>query len=204
MHISIQMTIHILFGWVFVMHISVQMTIHILIGFCHAHICTNEYPFLCVWVFVMHISVRMTIHFVFVWVFVMHISVQMTIHFLLYGFLSCTFLYEWLSIFIWVFVMHISLRMTIHILFEFVFVVHISVRMTNHILFCIGFRHAHFCTNDYLYSFGFSVMYIFIRITICSQFLSNTFLLNGNSEFLGVFRSNVLVSPCAQCSPTLE
>ena len=135
----------------------------------------------------------------------MHISVRMNIHFFFNGFLSCTFLYKWLSIPFWMgFVMHISLRMTIHTLFEFVFVVHISVRMTNHILFCIGFRHAHFCTNDYLYSFGFSVMYTFIRITIWSQFLSNAFLLNGNSEFLCIFSSNVSVSPCVQCSSTRE
>ena len=62
MHISVRMTIHILFVWVFVMHISVRMTIHLLMGFRHAHLCTNDYPFLVVWVFVMHISVRMTFH----------------------------------------------------------------------------------------------------------------------------------------------
>ena len=56
----------------------------------------------------------------------------------LHEFSSCTFLDQWLYIFLWVFVMHISVQMTIHIL--------------------MGFRHAHFCTNDYPYSYGFSVM----------------------------------------------
>ena len=46
MHISVRMTIHIVFVWVFVMHISVRMTIHIIF----------------VWVFVMHISVRMAVY----------------------------------------------------------------------------------------------------------------------------------------------
>ena len=64
---------------------------------------------------------------------------------------------------------------------------HIYVRMSIHILF------------EWV-----SVMHISVRIAICSQFLSNAFLLNGNSEFLGVFTSNVSVSPCVQCSPTRE
>ena len=51
--------------------------------------------------------------------------------FLLNEFSSCTFLYEWLPF-----------------LFEWVFVMHISVRMTT-ISFWMGFRHTHFCTNDY-------------------------------------------------------
>ena len=57
---------------------------------------------------------------------------------------------------------------------------HIFVRITVHIL--MGSFHAHFCTNEYLYSYGFSlctslykwlsiflwvfVMHIFLRITI--------------------------------------
>ena len=63
--------------WVFVIHISVRMTIHVIMGFCHAHLCTNYYPYyfrissctslyellsMLLWVFVMHIFVRMTIH----------------------------------------------------------------------------------------------------------------------------------------------
>ena len=82
----------------------------------------------------------------------------------LYGFSSCTCLYEWLSIFLWVFVMHISVRMTIHFflngfssctflyewlsIFWWIFVMHISVRMTT-ISFSMGFGHAHFFMNDY-------------------------------------------------------
>ena len=83
----------------------------------------------------------------------------------LYGFSSCTCLYEWLSICLWVFVMHISVRMTIHIILMgfchvhvctndypfpcvWVFVMHIPVRMTIN-FFSMGFRHAHLCTNDY-------------------------------------------------------
>ena len=108
------------------------LSISFWIGFPHAHIFTNDYPFLCSQVFVMHISVRMTIHILIEWVFVMHISVRMTIHFFVHGFPSCTFLYEWLSIFICVFFMNISVRLTIQILFEWFFVVHISVRMTIH------------------------------------------------------------------------
>ena len=104
------MTIHIILVLVFLMHISVRMTIHILIGFRHAHLCTKNYPFLCGSVFFIHISLRMTIHILFVLVFVLHIYVRFTIHiligfrqahlctndyeFFLFGFPSCTFLYE--------------------------------------------------------------------------------------------------------------
>ena len=56
---------------------------------------------------------------------------RMTIPLLLYGFSSCTCLYEWLSI-----------------SFEWVFVMYIFVRMTT-ISFWMDCRHAHFCTNDY-------------------------------------------------------
>ena len=65
--------------YVFVMHISVKMTIHIILGFCHAHLCTNDYPdyfrFLSctslykwisrlLWVFVIHISIWMTLQII--------------------------------------------------------------------------------------------------------------------------------------------
>ena len=61
------------------MHISIQMTIHILLGFRHSHLCMNDYPHsygfssctslfewlsIFFWVFVMHISVRMNIHII--------------------------------------------------------------------------------------------------------------------------------------------
>ena len=133
------------------MHISVRMNIHILMGFCHAHLFTNDYQYCSC-------MVSSQAHFCTLF---------------LYGFLSCTFLYEWLSIFLWFFVMHIFVRMTIHFLvygflsctflyewlsisFEWFFVMHISVRMTA-ISFWMGFCYAHFCTNDYhLFLNGFS------------------------------------------------
>ena len=158
--------------------LNVHINIYILYGFSSW---TSLYEWLSIflWVFVMYIFVRMTIHIILVWVFVMYISVRMTIHNLM-GFRHahlCTYDYPFPCV--------------------GVFVMHISVRMTT-ISFWMGFRHAHFCVNDFRYSFGFSfVMYINVRMTICSQFLSNAFLLNGNSEFLGVYSSNVLVSPCA-------
>ena len=49
--------------------------------------------------------------------------------------MSCTTLYEWLSILFLVFVMHIFVGMTIYII--------------------LGFRHAHFFTNDFPYYFWF-------------------------------------------------
>ena len=112
------------------------------------------------------------------------------------GFSSCTCLYEWLSIFLWVFVMYMFVRMTIH-------------------FFWMGFRHVHFCTNNYQFLLdGFSsrtclyewlsisfewvfVMYMFVRMTI--QFLvyglsSFTFLygwlsisLNGFSSYICLY-----------------
>ena len=115
----------------------VRMTIHILMGFRHVHFCTNDYPFL------------------FEWAFVIHISAQLTIYFFWNGFLSCTSLYEWLSI---------SL--------------------------CMGFCHAHFCTDDYHFFFyGFSsciFLYKWLFISLCiglghAYFCSNDyhFFLNG-------------------------
>ena len=117
-----------IFLWVFVMYIFVRMTIHIMLA--------------CV--FVIHISIRMTIHILMG--FVMHIFLRMTIHFLVYGFSSCTFLYEWLSIY-WV-SSCTFLYEWLPFLFESVFVMHISVRMTT-ISFWMSFRHAYFCTNYY-------------------------------------------------------
>ena len=100
----------------------------------------------------------------------MHISIRMITIFFLYGFSSCTFLYEWLPF-----------------LFEWVFVMHISVRMTT-ISFWMDFRHAHFCKNDYHFFLnGFSsctflyewltflfewivVMHISVKITTISLY----------------------------------
>ena len=153
-------------------------------GFRHAHFCTNYYPYS-------------------------------------YGFSSCTFLYEWLSIFIWAIVMHISVRMTTHLIFESVVVMHSSVRMTIHFYVC-GFSSCIFLYEWLSIFMRFSLCtFLYERLSIfflnrfssCTflcewlslyQFLSNAFLYNGNSEFLGVFISNVSVSPCAQCSPTHE
>ena len=102
------------FAWVNVMHIFVRMTIHILMGFRHVHLCTNDYPYYSCMCF-RHVHLCTNDYpFPCVWVFVMHIFLRTTMHSLVYGFSSCTFLYEWLSI---------SL--------------------------CVGFRHAHFCTNEY-------------------------------------------------------
>ena len=122
-----------IFFWVFVMHISVRMIIHILIGFCHAHLFTNDYPY--------YFRCR-------------HVHLCTNEYPYYTGILSCTFMYEWLSIFLLVFVMHISLRMTIHIILGVV--MHIYVRMTIHII--LGFRHAHVCTNDYVYYFCVSLL----------------------------------------------
>ena len=66
----------------------------------------------------------------------------------LYGFSSCTCLYEWLSIFLWVFVVYMFVRMTIHINL-------------------MGFRHVHVCTNDYPFPCEWVfVMHIPVRMTI--------------------------------------
>ena len=106
----LQMTVHI--SLCFVMHNSVQMTVHIIFGFCHAHLCTNDYPY-------------------YFW------------------FLSCTSLWEWLSILFLVFVVHIFVRMTIHIIF--------------------GFCHAHLCTNDYpYYLFILSCIFLYEGLSIFS------------------------------------
>ena len=83
-----------------------------------------------------------------------------------YTFLSCTILYEWLSILYYMFC-HAQLWMTIHII--------------------LGFRHAHLCTNDCPYHYRFSsftslyewlslflwvfVMHISLRMTIHILFI---------------------------------
>ena len=57
-----------------------------------------------------------------------------------YGFSSCTYLYKWLSIFFL-----IGFFSSCSLLYEWI-----------SISFCNNIRHAHFCTNDYRYSYGFS------------------------------------------------
>ena len=95
--------------------LNVHISIWFCMGFCHAHLCTNDYPYsygfssstsLYEWLsilFFYEFSSCTSLYewlSIFLWVFVMHIFVWMTIHFFVYGFSSCTFLYEWLSIFI--------------------------------------------------------------------------------------------------------
>ena len=145
---------------VFMMHISVRMTIPIHISFPHAHFCTYDYPY-SFWMGFRHAHFcKNDCSFLCIRVFVMHISVRMTINFIVYGFSSWIFLYEWLSI------LCVNGFSSSTFLYEWL---SISLWM--------DFRHSNFCTNDFPYSFGFFVMYIFVRITICSQFLSNAFLL---------------------------
>ena len=186
--------------WLYVLSCTIcTFNVHINICFCmgfrHAHLCTNDYPYSYGFLSCTFLYERLCIIF-------------------LNGFSSCTFLYKWLSIFLCMGVRHAHFCTNdypFHCVW--VFVMHVSVRMTIH-FFVHGFCLAHFCTNYYPYSYVFSsfkflyewlsifflnwflVMYIFVRMTICSQFLSNAFLLNGNSEFLGIFSSNVSVSPC--------
>ena len=127
------------YEWVFVMYISVRMTIHFFwMGFRHVHVCTNSYPIPCECIVVIYISVRMTTISLCMDCRHLHFCTN-DYHFFLNGFLSCTFLYKWLSISFWMdFVMHISAQMTIH-------------------FFWMVFRHSHFCTDDYLYLLnGFS------------------------------------------------
>ena len=172
------------------MHIFLRMTIHILMGFRHEHLFMNDNPY-------------------YYFMGFRHAHLCTNDYPYSYGFSSCTSLYEWLFISLCLVFCHahfctnhISVWMTSHILMSLQHA-HLCTNDYSYI-FCLCFYHAHFCTNDYPYSFGFFVMYIFVRMNICSQFLSNAFLLNDNSEFLGIFSSNVSVSPCAQCSPTLE
>ena len=97
------------------MHISAQITIHILMGFLS---CTYFYEWLSILfeVFVTHISVRMTIHFI--WGF-RHAHLFKNDYPDYNGFLSCTYFYEWLSILFLFFVMHIFVGMTIQIMMGF-------------------------------------------------------------------------------------
>ena len=165
MHISVRMTFHFWFSsctslyewlsillWVFVMHISVRMTIHILIGFCHAHLCTNDYPFI--------------IEFC-------HVHLCTNDFPYSYKFLSCTCLYEWLSIFFWVFVMHISVQMTIRTLLDF----------------C----HSHICTNDSPFFKCLFVFHIFLRMIIHFLFSSSTSFYEWLSILLLVFFMHIFV-----------
>ena len=117
--------------------LNVHISICFCMGFRHAHLCTNDHPYYSCMGF-------------------RHAHLCTNDYPYSYGYSSCTFLYEWLSIFISVFVIHISVRMTIQIIFEWVFVMHIHVLMTT-IYFWIGFCHAHFCTNGHhFFLYGFS------------------------------------------------
>ena len=147
MYMFVQMTIHFLVYGFLSMHISVRMTIHFFwMGFHHAHLCTNDYPFLLMGFRYEHFCTN-DYPFLFEWIIVMHISVQRSniyfwmdcchalfctkeCHFFLNGLLSCTFLYDWLPF-----------------IFQWIVVMLISVRITT-ISFWIDFCHAHFCTND--------------------------------------------------------
>ena len=101
------------FEWVFVMHISVRMTkISFWMDCLHLHFCTNDYHFFSIYCRRLHFCTN-------------------DYHFFLYGFLSCTFLYEWLPF-----------------LFEWIVVIYISVRLTT-ISFWMECRHFYFCKNDY-------------------------------------------------------
>ena len=118
-YISVQITT-ISFEWIVVINIFVRMTtISFRIDCCDARFCANDYhfflngfsscTFLCEWlpslfewIFVMHLSVQMTTNS-FIWVFVMHIMYKWLSIFFVFGFSSCTFLWEWHSIFFWFF-----------------------------------------------------------------------------------------------------
>ena len=100
-----------------------------LYGFRHVHLCTNDYPYF--------MGFRHA-HFC-----------TKDYPFLLNGFSSCIFLYKWLPfLFELVFVMHISVWRTIHI-FLTGFSSCTFLYEWLSISFFIGFRHAHFCANDY-------------------------------------------------------
>ena len=91
-----------------------------------------------------------------IYIFGMNIVLDVYISVLaLHMFLSCTTLYEWLSILFFVFVMHISVRMTMHIIF--------------------GFCHAHLCTNDYPYYFWFSSCTTIADLTNVISVIGGTF-----------------------------
>ena len=107
------------------------MNIHIISGFCHAYLCTNDYPYYF-WFTSLKISVRMTINIILV--SAGNAVVRTTIN-ILFGFCHaylCTNDYAYYYRFT-------SLK--------------ISVQMINYII--LGFRHAHLCTNDYKCYFWF-------------------------------------------------
>ena len=154
--------------------------------FCHVQFCTLNVPInICFCVGFRHVHLC-TNDYPYSYGFSSCTGfVRMTFHFLLYWFSSSTFLYEWLSIYFeLVSVMYVFLRMTIHFFLNGFSSCTFLYKWPS-ISFWMGFCHAHFCTNDY-------------------HFFLNAFLLNRNSEFLGVFSSNVLVSPCVQFSSTGE
>ena len=129
----------IIFEWIFVMHVSVRMTtISFWMDCRHARFCAHDYhlflnglsscAFLYKW-----------LPFLFKLILVMHLSVQRTTIYFLNGLSSCTFLCKWLPFrCIWFFVTHILWN-------KFTYSLHMD------------FRHAHFCANDFPYSFGFSM-----------------------------------------------
>ena len=234
MHISVQMTLHII---IYLLHAhictndftyyywfssctSLYKWLSILFFiFCHAHICTNDYPYY--FLFSSCTSLYKLLSLIF-WFCHAHLCTNDYPYY--FWFSSCTYPYEWLSILFLVFVMHISVQMTIHNVFVFVlhisvgmtihiifgFVMHISVQMTINIIF--GFCHAHLCTNDFFVPNFFPIH--FCQTGIFSCFLVSfsginiwgrePWCLSSRGEFLGVFISNVSVSPSAQCSPTGE
>ena len=164
---------------------NVHISICFCMDFCHANLCTNEYPYYSCMGFC-------------------HAHLCINDYHILMGFHHAHFCTnEYLFLCIRVFVMQISVRMTIHIIFEWVFVMHITVRMNIHffvygfssctflykwlsISLCIGFFHAHFCTNDYPFLCVWDfVMHIFVRMTIHIHmvFCQCTFLYKWLSVF---------------------
>ena len=99
-------------------------------GFRRVHVCTNDFPFI--------LNSFLSCTCLYEW---LSLSLWMGFHhahfctndypFLLNGFLSCTLLYEWLSI-------YLNGFLSCRCLYEW-----LSVSL------CMGFCHAHFCTNDY-------------------------------------------------------
>ena len=132
---------------------------------CHAHFCTNDYPFLlngfswctCLYEWLSNSLCMDCRHLCFC---------TNDYKFFLKWLSSFTFLYEWLPfLFEWIVVIYISVRMTINsfwmdcrrlhfctndydFFFEWIVVIYISVWMTT-ISLWMGFRHVYFCTNDY-------------------------------------------------------
>ena len=125
-------------------------------GVRHAHFCTNDCPLLlngfssCTWFYEWL--------FISFWMGFRHAYFCTNDYpFLLNGFSSCTCFYEWLSNSCeWVFVMYMFLRMTINFIW-------------------MGFRHVHFCTDDY--------------VLILNRFLSYPFLYKWLPPILNWFSS---------------